>query len=454
VPCAIVSSASTLVVYDSSGAALAYSVVEPPRGAPKPAVPDLCFEAHSLPPDMMTPCFDEDGLHGEADETCMCGDPGPHIHAHVRSPGCARHNEARLTAVKLAPHDGGPLAFPVTPALPADCHHGVARLPKASPARPGSLRVRHGDHYDDLVPHGDGDTLLLRHSHGPHSDYHGVLKLSCEREGVLRVFKPGEGRFKITDYLPSVDLGGDGRVKAALDVMPKKCKSVGAAKAKIGQPSGGGCCGGGGGGGGHDHAHAHEADGGEESDADADAAPGSGKSTLHVQNICCASEIPPIRAIVEPLPGVSKVSFNITSKLVYVEHEFGRTSAPRIVEELNKARFGATLRKDAGAAAALSRPAEPAPELPEPASLGGLRWNVVLSGVLWVLSMFSPLYSPLLYLAIGSFVIGIWHIMLKAYEACKRYVRAKRAQRRARPSQHSIAAACERSERKEGRGHP
>ena len=62
----------------------------------------VCFSAHSLPADLLTTCFDENFLHGEADETCMCGDEDPHIHAHLTGSDC-HGNEMGLTKFKLVP---------------------------------------------------------------------------------------------------------------------------------------------------------------------------------------------------------------------------------------------------------------------------------------------------------------------------------------------------------------
>jgi copper chaperone CopZ len=42
------------------------------------------------------------------------------------------------------------------------------------------------------------------------------------------------------------------------------------------------------------------------------------RSRFHVENICCASEIPAIRSIVDPLDGVSNVMINVTTKTVSV----------------------------------------------------------------------------------------------------------------------------------------
>ena len=72
-----------------------------------------------------------------------------------------------------------------------------------------------------------------------------------------------------------------------------------------------------------------------------------GRSSFYVQHICCAAEIPPIRAIVEKLDGVSKVSVNVTSKIVYVDHESSIVSAQNICDALNKEKFGAILKHNA-----------------------------------------------------------------------------------------------------------
>jgi len=76
---------------------------------------------------------------------------------------------------------------------------------------------------------------------------------------------------------------------------------------------------------------------------------GSGRSQFYVDKICCASEIPQINKIFEPITGVSKVSINVTTKNVYVDHDTAIVSAQALCDALNDAAFGATLRKDAGA---------------------------------------------------------------------------------------------------------
>jgi hypothetical protein len=46
---------------------------------------------------------------------------------------------------------------------------------------------------------------------------------------------------------------------------------------------------------------------------------GRGKSRFYAEKICCASEIPMINAIVNPIEGTSAVSINVTTKMVRKE---------------------------------------------------------------------------------------------------------------------------------------
>jgi copper chaperone CopZ len=85
------------------------------------------------------------------------------------------------------------------------------------------------------------------------------------------------------------------------------------------------------------------------------APPTKGRSHFFVQHICCASEIPAINKIVEPIKGVSAVSINVTTKTVYVDHDTGFVVAKDICDALNKQGFGAEIRHDFATAAASTR---------------------------------------------------------------------------------------------------
>jgi len=77
------------------------------------------------------------------------------------------------------------------------------------------------------------------------------------------------------------------------------------------------------------------------------------RSSFHVQGICCATEVPIVTSIIKKLPGkkahIYKVSINITNRTVFVEYNPDHVTATDIQNELNKERFGCTIKRDGGA---------------------------------------------------------------------------------------------------------
>ena len=49
----------------------------------------LCLSTHGAlgEDEMLTPCLDDDGMHGVPDESCFCGIDTPHVHAHKHDSG-------------------------------------------------------------------------------------------------------------------------------------------------------------------------------------------------------------------------------------------------------------------------------------------------------------------------------------------------------------------------------
>ena len=80
------------------------------------------------------------------------------------------------------------------------------------------------------------------------------------------------------------------------------------------------------------------------------------RSQLYVQGICCASECPSIHKIVSAFPGVHKIQINITTKMVYVQHNPDKVSAHEIGMALHGQGFDSRVYKD-GAANRAARPA-------------------------------------------------------------------------------------------------
>uniref|UniRef100_A0A7S3Q154 HMA domain-containing protein n=1 Tax=Chaetoceros debilis TaxID=122233 RepID=A0A7S3Q154_9STRA len=81
------------------------------------------------------------------------------------------------------------------------------------------------------------------------------------------------------------------------------------------------------------------------------------RSSLHVEGICCASEVPQVTNILRTASsGVEKVRINITSRMVYVDHDPDIILVADLLNELNREGFGATVKKDGGAMRKRSTP--------------------------------------------------------------------------------------------------
>ena len=72
------------------------------------------------------------------------------------------------------------------------------------------------------------------------------------------------------------------------------------------------------------------------------------RSSLYVQGICCPTEVPIVKRIIRNMSksGVKKISVNIPSRMVYIEHDFSSVSVKDFEQELNKEGFGASIRKN------------------------------------------------------------------------------------------------------------
>jgi copper chaperone CopZ len=368
----------------------------------------LCFQTHGndTAGDLLTPCFDENGNHGDPEEDCFCGIDTPHLHAHVYDPrGC--HDDENYTGDKmslLASH----ILHPVTDENELLIQIGVSEsMPKECNARawqrnndyhPGRRvhEVQHDDHVDYLVHNQTTGQLHLEHPCDDcgQNDIHGAFRNVGERRlklaagnHAMHFFQVSSKPFTLLDYIHSAfDIHSDRVAAATLDYgtierLPSRpmqesvsstlscggicCASespiiekrlavlAGVEKVMINVPLKQVIV-----------KHNPQLISAKELERVLneehmkatimrDGAPSFGKrssagrSQFFVQHICCASEIPAIRKIVEPLPGVTAVSINTTTKAIYVDHETTIISAQDICDALNREKFGAEIRYDA-----------------------------------------------------------------------------------------------------------
>lgn len=74
------------------------------------------------------------------------------------------------------------------------------------------------------------------------------------------------------------------------------------------------------------------------------------RTRLRVSGICCSSEVPAVRRILKPLPGVRKFGVNLATKVVYIDHDPTIITAELLAAALNEERFGAEIVNADGAA--------------------------------------------------------------------------------------------------------
>ena len=103
-------------VMDVKGKLIQYSIRENDlralKGGNHQKVVRLCFSSHGMgnvADELLTPCFDEDGEHGEPEESCWCGEDDPHIHAHIYDPSIC--NDIGSSCSKYIPKKTIDLSF-------------------------------------------------------------------------------------------------------------------------------------------------------------------------------------------------------------------------------------------------------------------------------------------------------------------------------------------------------
>lgn len=376
-----------VVVFDASG--------EPRTFRYEGDVRDLCFESHgNIDESILTPCFDGDGMHGSPKDNarCFCGVDAPHLHAHLKdpqtcgtTPNSSNNNSnnsdhlARLathtlltvrddnfpsgggdesTAVALR---GGPdgdevsaglLNISVTESMPNQCNAWELEAfrmrgarGKGSHGNGGSRRihkVKHDDHYDYLVHNKLTGQLHLEHpcDNCGMDDVHGTFKIVGQRrlarsgssDVQLHFFEVSQQPFSLMEHFQNVfQPHQSDRVAAVENLLTPSSSGLLSSSSPVRRN------------------HRHVSFGGEASEA-TKAIPKTVRSTFACTGICCSSEIPAIRSILEPVSGVRKVLVNASVKQVLVDFDPSLASTSDLAQRLTKNGFVATVKFDGGGA--------------------------------------------------------------------------------------------------------
>jgi copper chaperone CopZ len=215
---------SDIVIYDANGAVQSFSCGRVKKNG-NVNLRDVCFSSHGNDVgDLLAPCFDEEGLHGDPEEGCFCGIETPHLHAHPFDPETCRRSGTQATADNSSSCAGGGRsrniedrretdlmrlarltlhpsssskagnldglgAIPISTAddtprmiCNSDGYTPVEqRLLQGGGKQPvlRSIKVRHGDHVDDLVHNGESGDWHLEHPCDDcgRVDWHGTFQL-------------------------------------------------------------------------------------------------------------------------------------------------------------------------------------------------------------------------------------------------------------------------------------
>lgn len=337
----------------------------------------LCFSTHGngQVDDLLTPCFDEDGLHGVPDESCFCGVDTPHLHAHLHDPKTCKDDESKqknaqgesdlqyLAQLTLHPNDDFSadeaerlVNMAVSAQLPKQCNSQefTRRMTERGLSRQSLVRrrmhkIQHDDHVDYLVHDQTTGDLTLEHpcdncgDNDVHGQFHLVGKRRLQGGGAqLHFFEVAPNPFHILDHLSSLFDPNTDRVIAA---RPGRDDGHGLAhvghdneeRAKKKKP----CC---------ESGVCTAATALLDDFADFDSVDGKTvRSTFLCTDICCASEIPMINEVLEPIPGVERVLINVPVKTVIVDHDPTVATAKDVEDVLNKNHFAAKIKHDGAA---------------------------------------------------------------------------------------------------------
>ena len=236
---------SDLLLFDTAGTSQAFRLSDSPV--------KLCFSTHGYDAaaNLLTPCFDEHGLHGVPDKGCVCGLETPHVHAHVHDPntcdGCHSQIEdiSFLLKLTLHPFNGERFELEESDKLPNHCNsvkltghllnattplhfgHGASVLGKRM------HQIQHGDHFDYLVHNEKTGELLLEHECNDcgGNDLHGKFQCISERRYgnvKLHFFEVAASPFDVFDFLATYfDTASADRVHVACQMMAPRAPSPG-----------------------------------------------------------------------------------------------------------------------------------------------------------------------------------------------------------------------------------
>jgi len=331
----------------------------------------LCFSTHGKLNDdidmMVTPVFNSKGEHDELDEFCPCGEEDPHLHAHIYNPEICGVDDCCMTdAIQKKSSNWNFLSqltfylddgkdkkggehthMPINDHLPSQCNSGDMQnqlsqrglklshwLTFRNGGRTNTQErcnnqacgdasckdhlypIQHEDHVDFLIHNEETGALHLEHPNCEScgdSDIHGRFRLLHTRSWMvdketklnLHFFQVHKEPFRLLDVLTGLFELESSRVQVATRPLTAETLVK-------------------------------------------DLASRVGRSNLLIKDgMCCASEVPQIENILNPLDSVEVISVNPTTKRAVVDHNVDVISAEDIANVLTNQGFATVVKIDA-----------------------------------------------------------------------------------------------------------
>eukprot|EP00250_Pteridium_aquilinum_P001802 c12013_g1_i1 orf=3-998(-) len=130
------------------------------------------------------------------------------------------------------------------------------------------------------------------------------------------------------------------------------------------------------------------------------------RTAIDVLGICCPAEVPLVKKILEPAPGVQEVFVDVAARLITVHHDPFATPPARLVKLLNSAHLEASIH--------VTGEWKAAHKWPSP--------YTIASGLFVAIAMFQYVFDPLKWVALGAVAVGTQPIIMKSFIALRRCI--------------------------------
>lgn len=153
------------------------------------------------------------------------------------------------------------------------------------------------------------------------------------------------------------------------------------------------------------------------------------RTTLRLDGMCCASEVPIVHRVLNTLPGIENVNVDVLSKTATIVHISRLSSPTALMDSLNQASLKASIISCVLASSDNSEAMKAAVAAAKQHDIDNMypKWNVLCGALCWALSLLHYIKDPaemnnFKYVGLGSVAFCIMPILKRAYTSLKFWV--------------------------------